>query len=165
MKAKLLKEHMGVPAGTELEALETGRAWTLKAPSGAEIVVPSCDIEGVPFEVSVTDHPEPEVDPKDPEFDPKDPSLLVNIFGNKQEPDPEPDPIDPEPTEEEQGGQLVESVFPSDEEPERTWLDDECDVDVFPEAHYSTAPSDDDLDEVLPEPQDPCEGESCESCT
>jgi hypothetical protein len=64
MKAKLLKEQMGVPAGTEMEVLETGRAWTLRAPSGADIVVPACDVEGVPFEVSVTDHPE--VDPKKP---------------------------------------------------------------------------------------------------
>ena len=92
MKAKLLKEQMGVPAGTEMKVLETGRAWTLRAPSGAEIVVPACDVEGVPFEVSVTDHQEPEVDlgstmeygtgsgylpPPEPEVDPEKPFLLV----------------------------------------------------------------------------------------
>lgn len=76
MKAKLLKEQMGVPAGTEMEVLEIGRAWTLKAPSGAEIVVPSCDVEMVP----------------EPAVDPKDPSLLVNIFGGQPEPEAETKP-------------------------------------------------------------------------
>lgn len=91
MKAKLLKEQMGVPAGTEMEVLETGRAWTLRAPSGADIVVPACDVEMVPD--------------TEPEVDPKDPGLLVNIFGGQPQP-----------------------------EAERTLLDDERDVDVFPQA-------------------------------
>lgn len=144
MKAKLLKEQMGVPAGTEMEVLETGRAWTLKAPSGAEIVVPSCDLEVVP-------DTEPFSEPQPVESD---------------EPgDPETDPA----VRDEDG-----NVVMNEPEAERTLLDDERDVDAFPEAAPSEADGpwaddasempDDDLDEALPEPQDPCEGESCESC-
>ncbi len=63
MKAKLLKEQMGVLAGTEMEVLGTGRAWTLRAPSGVEIVVPACDVEMVPD--------------TEPFSEPKKPLLLV----------------------------------------------------------------------------------------
>lgn len=252
---------MGVPAGTEMEVLETGRAWTLKAPSGAEIVVPSCDVEMVP-------DTEPFSEPL-PEVDPKDPSLLVNIFGGQPQPKAEtrptfragdtvwhagsgetwtlagdeengrvspcgwpqsvfpaadcvlveaaadeerlkmlrewaafgkgfeherdsrtstarrqlvasgesipefqpggvPAPVDSEgpidletdPAVRDEDGNVVMN----EPEAERTLLDDERDVDAFPEAHYSTAPSDDDLDEPLPEQQGDCDGEACESC-
>lgn len=167
MKAKLLKEQMGVPAGTEMEVLETGRAWTLKAPSGADIVVPACDVEMVP-------DTEPFSEPK-PEVDPKDPSLLVNIFGGQPQPvesegpiDPETDPAvrdedgnvvmnDPEPTGEEEEGQFVESVFPSDEEPVHEFGSE-------PAADFDRTLADDDLDEPLPTPQGNCDGEGCESC-
>lgn len=151
MKAKLLKEQMGVPAGTEMEVLETDRAWTLRAPSGAEIVVPSCDVEMVP-------DTEPFSEPK-PEVDPKDPGLLVNIFGSQPQPVESEGPIDPEtdPAVRDEDGNVVMN----EPEVERTLLDDERDVDAFPEAHSTT---DDDLDEALPEPQGDCDGEACESC-
>lgn len=193
MKAKLLKEQMGVPAGTEMEVLETGRAWTLRAPSGAEIVVPSCDVEMVP-------DTEPFSEPKSA-FDPKDPSLLVNIFGGQPQPvesegpsDPETDPavrdedgnvVMNEPVEEEldEGPADPFAVVDGDldglddPEPGRTLLDDERDVDAFqeaepvhefgsePAADFDRTLADDDLDEDLPEPQGNCDGEVCESCT
>lgn len=107
MKAKLLKEQMGVPAGTEMEVVETGRAWTLKAPSGAEIVVPSCDLEMVP-DTEPNSEPKPNpVDP-DPEFDPETDPAVRDADGNVVM-------NDPEPTEEEKSGKFSESVFPSDE--------------------------------------------------
>ena len=106
MKAKLLKEQMGVPAGTEMEVVEACRAWTLRAPSGVEIVVPACDVETVPDTVPFSE-PKPEVElgstmeygtgsgylpPPEPEVDPKDPGLLVNILGGQPEPTEEPKP-------------------------------------------------------------------------
>ena len=98
MKAKLLKEQMGVLAGTEMEVLGTGRAWTLRAPSGADIVVPACDVEMVPDTepfseplLLVTDEYQELLDEqRNSEVDPKDPSLLVNIFGGQPEPEAEP---------------------------------------------------------------------------
>lgn len=87
MKAKLLKEQMGVPAGTEMEVVETGRAWTLKAPSGAEIVVPSCDLEMVP---DTEPNSEPKPNPVDPQPDeevtgdpqPDEPRTFDDVIGS-----------------------------------------------------------------------------------
>ena len=98
MKAKLLKEQMGVLAGTEMEVLGTGRAWTLRAPSGAEIVVPACDVEMVPDTepfseplLLVTDEYQELLDEqRNSEVDPKDPGLLVNILGDQPQVEAEP---------------------------------------------------------------------------
>lgn len=159
MRAKLLKEQMGVPAGTEMEVLGTGRAWTLKAPSGAEIVVPACDVEMVP-------DTEPFSEPK-LEVDPEDPGLLVNIFGGQPQPEAERTLLD-----DERDVDVFPQAEPVEDDHDPEWEDsrDEAsdphpdDEEAFPEAHYSTAPSDDDLDEDLPAPQGDCDGEACESC-
>jgi hypothetical protein len=68
-----------------------------------------------------------------PEVDPKDPSLLVNIFGGQPQPVESEGPIDPEmdPAVRDEDGNVV--------------MNDE---EAFPEAHFSTAPSD--LDESKP---------------
>lgn len=73
MKAKLLKEQLGLPAGTELDVVSEGRAVVLAGPAG-QVVVAAEDVEILP---------EPE----------KDPSLLVNILA------PEPETSEPETAE------------------------------------------------------------------
>lgn len=142
MKAKLLKEQMGVPAGAELEVIETGRAWTLRVPSGYEIVVPACDVEALP-----------EVDPKDPQPEAErallDDERDVDVF-----PQAEPTTFE---AEDFQPGYLGEpDPEPTEDNPPEAdgpWADDASEM------------PDDDLDEDLPATQDPCEGDdTCESC-
>ena len=145
MRAKLLKEQMGVLAGTEMEVLGTGRAWTLKAPAGAEIVVPACDAEMVP-------DTEPFSEPK-PEVDPEDPGLLVNIFGGQPQPEAERTLLD-----DERDVDVFPQAEPVEDDHDPKWEDsrDEAsdphpdDEEAYPEAepHFSTAPSD--LDESKP---------------
>lgn len=118
MKAKLLTEQMGVPAGTVMEVLNDGgtRARVCIAPNGLRVAIAAEYLEMVPVEEPVEETSG--VESAEPE-----------TYDFSQ---------DPEPTE--------------DEEPL--------------EPHFSTAPSDldNDLDEELPEPQQTCDGESCESC-
>lgn len=94
---------MGVPAGTEMEVVEACRAWTLRAPSGVEIVVPACDVETVPDSVPFSEPKKPLLlvtdeyqelldEQRNSEVDPKDPGLLVNILGGQPEPTEEPKP-------------------------------------------------------------------------
>lgn len=96
MKAKLLKEQLGLPAGTELDVVSEGRAVVLAGPTG-HIVVAAEDVEVLPE---------------------KDPTLLVNILGDQ--PGPQTDtskvfksaPLEPETGE------------PETEEPEDADLDE-----------------------------------------
>lgn len=192
MKAKLLKEQMGVLAGTEMEVLETGRAWTLRAPSGANIVVPACDVEMVPDTepfseplLLVTDEYQEFLDEQrnsevelekpwpvlnfgfipaeaknseipieplsEPAFDPEDPGLLVNILGDQPQVEAERTLLD-----DERDVDAFPQAEPVEDDHDPKWEDsrDEAsdphpdDEKAFPEAHFSTAPSD--LDESKP---------------
>ena len=137
MKAKLLKEQMGVLAGTEMEVLGTGRAWTLRAPSGAEIVVPACDVEMVPD--------------TEPEVDPKDPGLLMNIFGGQPQPEAERTLLDDERDEE-----AFPQAEPVEDDHDPKWEDSRDEAsDPHPDSEEeplaeSVFPSDEDLDEPKP---------------
>lgn len=138
MKAKLLKEQMGVPAGTVMDVVNDGglRARVCIAPNGLRIAVADENLEVLPDTEPLSD----------PLPDPKDPSLLVNIFGAGSQP-----------VEETSETESVEETYDFSQDPEPT--EDE-------EPHFSTAPSDldDDLDEELPTPQGECDGETCEAC-
>lgn len=156
MKAKLLNEQMGVPAGTEMEVVNDGgtRARVCIAPNGLRIAVAAENLEILPDTEPLSD----------PLPDPNDPSLLVNIFGVGSQPVEETSETesveetydfsqDPEPTEDEEP--LVESVFPSDTVGGKA---------LHEEPIYPPVVTDEDLDEELPTPQGGCDGETCESC-
>ena len=142
MKAKLLKEQMGVLAGTEMEVLGTGRAWTLRAPSGAEIVVPACDAEMVPDTepfseplLLVTDEYQELLDEqRNSEVELEKPRLVLNFGFIPAEAKNSEIPIEP----------LSEPAFdPEDPGLLVNILGDQLQVEAEP--HFSTAPSD--LDE------------------
>lgn len=137
MKAKLLNEQMGVPAGTVMEVLNDGgtRARVCIAPNGLRIAIAAENLEMVP-------EPIESEGPIDPETDPAVRDAEGNVVMT-----------DPQKTSE------VESAEPEtydfSQDPEPTEDEEPLDPPIV---------ADDDFDEELPAPQGSCDGEACESC-
>jgi hypothetical protein len=173
MNATVKTAQMGLAAGEVVEVVNRGVRSCVVRSGNREInvTVPTEDldfsgpIDGPPPEpgetsdIGTTPAPVENAAPYDPETDPavKDLDDPNNVMRSEKTIEVLPDSCDEE-LPDTIGGEPTSEV-----ESKRTLLDDERDVDAFPEAH--TSADDSDLDEELPEPQGGCtDGESCEAC-